>query len=111
MRFEATGGGKGTGVPKAAPLPKLGHLLLSRTPHTNFLRVTWPDGQYRTLTYDRQGDLKLIRMGVPRDHLDRALNYLWNFLNVYVAAPNCPQPPPPINDKEANRGGARITGI
>ncbi len=104
-RFEVNNGsGKGTGMAKSAPPPPEGKLLLTRMPRTTFLRVTWPDGQYRTLTYDKEGDLKLIRLGVPRDNLDKALNYLWNFYNVYVNAPNCPQPPPPINDKEANRG-------
>jgi len=108
-RFETgVGGGRGTGMAKSVPLPPEGKLLLTRMPRTDFLRVTWPDGQYRTLVYDKEGDLKLIRLGVPRDNLDKALNYLWNFYNVYVNAPDCPAPPPPVGQRKNNTGAVPV---
>jgi len=76
--------------------PEPGKLLVSRTPRTQLLRVTWPDGQYRTMTYDKNGDRKLAQWGIPPEKLPKLLNYVWNFYHAYVEAPDSPVPPPPV---------------
>ncbi len=96
MRMEGVYKGKGLDRPADPPL---GKLLVSRMPRTQLLRVTWPDGQYRSLVYDKNGDRKLIDLGIEEERLPKLLNYLWNFYHAYVEAPGSPCPPPPVSER------------
>ena len=78
MRMEGNWG------PPPPPLPTEGHVLVSRMPMSDVIRITWPDGEFRTIVYDRQGDIKLIRLGLIAERLPKLLNYVYNFYHAYT---------------------------
>lgn len=71
-------------MPKS-PGPAVGKLLVSRTPRTDFITLTWPDGQTRTIVWsEREGRRKLINFGVPPEKIDKVMNYVYNMYHAYI---------------------------
>jgi hypothetical protein len=67
-----------TTIPSGNP-PK-GAVKLHRTPHSEVVRMTYPDGQYEVWIYDKFTDDEIMRLiNVDRDRLEDALRYIWNF--------------------------------
>lgn len=95
MRFEGHPNVRSR-FPALPPMPPPGQLMVSRIPRTQFLKVHWPDGQFRTVVYGRDGDRELAKLGIPAEKLPKLLNYVWNFYSAYVEAPDAELPPPPV---------------
>jgi hypothetical protein len=63
--------------------PQPGQLLLSRIPRTDFLTVTYPDGQSAKVVW-RGLHIDLIRLGIPKLKVERVVDYVYNFYHCYV---------------------------
>lgn len=83
------------GMPKRPALPPPGKLLISRIPTTDILKITWPDGQNRTVVYDKTGPIKLARLGIDQDRQEKLINYIYNFYHAYAAS-SVTAPPAPV---------------
>lgn len=74
------------------PLPPVGKLLISRIPYSHLLKITWPDGQHRSLLF--KDDAQLGAFGIAPDKWSVVLNYVWNFYYAYVTVDSSNSRPP-----------------
>lgn len=84
-------------VPKPVP----GVILIERLPHSDRIRLTYPDGQtFLTSPYDAGYDLFMRRAGLSRDpeKLERVINYVWSFRTAYLAVEGISSPPKELLD-------------
>lgn len=76
---------------RAAP-PEGKTVMLERAPHTNSVRITYPDGQTEVLPHSPTIVLELCRRGLSVDKAQAALDYVWNFRHIYVSCERVPAP-------------------
>ena len=59
--------------------PAAGFLMLERRPQSNVIKVTWSDGQSLHIVSGPLIHLQFKQWGIPRERMERALSYIWNF--------------------------------
>lgn len=68
--------------------PPKGVFLLMREPYSRQLKVCYPSGDWQMFNYTRHIITELVRTGLPKGKIERALDYVWNFGKVYVKSDN-----------------------
>ena len=58
--------------------------MLSRTPHTRTIKVTYPNGETAYYLHTPNIFLELQAIGVPKEKMNKILDYLWNMVFVMV---------------------------
>lgn len=96
-------------TPKPPP-PEEGFLLVEKVGQ-RFIRVTKPDGSFKSGVWipDHNLDLLLRSMGVPDSKKDRLLDYVWSYRYAYVSTSDTPEPYP-LDDRIDN-AGVKFTGF
>lgn len=64
--------------------PPPGCLLLSRVPHSNTVKLTYPSGESNYFLHTPNIFLELEQAGIPKAKMTKVLDYVWNFYHVVV---------------------------
>jgi hypothetical protein len=83
----------GTVPPSTPPPPGPRQVLLTHSPGQIDVRILYPDGQSEMMYHGPDLFLKLTQRGLPAYKLERVIDHLWNFYQVYVDCDEEPRPP------------------
>lgn len=59
-------------------------ILVSRIPHTQSVKITYPTGETKIFSQTPNIHNELVEAGLPRAKLIRVLDYVWNFYHCIV---------------------------
>lgn len=66
------------------PPPSKGAFLLLREPLQQSVKLVYPSGDFLSFPITRNLFRELVKVGVPKDKVERAMDYVYNFGRVYV---------------------------
>lgn len=76
--------------------PPAGHVALYRVAGQNLIKIVYPDGQSESVFHNKNIAHQLTQRGLPPEKVERVLDYLWNYPEVFVDCEGRNPKPPPI---------------